>query len=292
MIVSVIGSAGSGKTMLSAKLALLASRKKKNVILVSCSSSAPSSAELSEKSPQKSLGALLEQPAMKEDDIVSSLFSLTDRIGMLSYLPGELSESYPEVTKSAALTFFTYLRHIADVVIVDHTAERQSVLEAEALRVSDRVIFIQDVSKKGVSALLSMKQRLKLHPELEGITDFVVTERNEFQTASDLSFFFVKGTKVLPFAPELFEQSVSMRLFQPLSTKSSRRTQEAIRLLLPPDLRGEEDREQKGETEDSPAETVENEKKKRSASLFGFQLSRDRGSKKTIRRRDKKRGEF
>lgn len=222
-MIAVAGSPGSGKTTISAKLALEAAKNRRNVILVVCDPFVPPLPYLlpADDGQEASLGELLTAPALKQERILKACVPVQESgyVSLLGYKLGEGLMSYPKLTRDRVMEFFVCLRHLADYVILD-TA---SVFEADlfsllGLEAADRVLWLGTPDLRGISHYRTHAGMLAgtEGKRVSAIGNFKAGQ--EWEMAAEQ---YGGVSMVFPYVAGLEKQYDEGMLFRPLSCKEA-----------------------------------------------------------------------
>lgn len=155
MLVTIMGSSGSGKSTFAIKLAKAYAEKKKNTVVVFSDYYAPSFVTFfPEEVSGGSLGRLLAQPVLSKEGIQGELspVKVSDYLVFLGYQAGENKYQYADYTKQKAEDLIIALKYLADVVIFDgQTAFYEDILTQTAAELADTKIAIIKADLKGLS---------------------------------------------------------------------------------------------------------------------------------------------
>lgn len=157
MIVSVWGSYGSGKTLLSTKIgSILAKAGKKTLIIYSNIMSNDTSCIYPDEKDFVSMGDLW-QMDIDDDEIYEYMMTTKyDNLAYLSYAPGENIYSYPVFTKYNIVSLLTRLGTMFDHIIIDCSSDlNASVITLTALEMSDITIRLIGATGKDYLYFLS-----------------------------------------------------------------------------------------------------------------------------------------
>lgn len=140
MIVSIWGSSGSGKTLLSTRMGVLLAKQKKRVLIIYTEMTAVDIAWVYPKEKNfVSMGELWQQ---ENEDIYKYFMTVPNYKNMayLSYKPSENIFSYPIFTKFNVVQILNDLQEIFEYIIVDCTSDISgNMISTVALEMADAV---------------------------------------------------------------------------------------------------------------------------------------------------------
>lgn len=142
-IICVYGSPGSGKSVLSAKLAMRAEREGDGrVALVLTDPYTPMLPVFFPDTKNErfvSLGSVLSRGTLSAGDLMGSLFARKAHpdLGVAGYVLGDYPRLYPEITPKMCEGYFNLLEEFVDTVILDLSSALLEPLTAYALKISD-----------------------------------------------------------------------------------------------------------------------------------------------------------
>ena len=233
-VIAVWGSPGSGKTLTSVKIARELSKKKKNVILVTCDEETPMiPVLLPSASGTKSLGALLSLPTLNQISIFQHFIPLGNSLSLLGYLLGENELQYAEYDERRAKDLIALLRRIADYVIIDCSHHMlTNVLTAVALEVSDIVLRVVNADLKSLSYIKSQKSylqesRFQYDSQINVFNNVLSTQdTNPYQEA------FGGDSYILPHIPALKVQYDEARLMESITGRDAKKYEPIIQEIV------------------------------------------------------------
>ena len=235
-ILAVWGSPSSGKTLASAKLASMLSKRKKDVVLLFCDPFIPVMPVILPclETAGKSLGSVLSAVEVTQEKIYSNCLTLKKNsyLTLLGYQKGESVFTYPSYTKSNAVDLLIQLRHIADYVIVDCTSHISvDVLSTTALETSDAVLRLGSCDLKGVSYFSSQlpylsERRFNPDRHIKILSNFKNNQpKNEIKECYG-------GTEYeLPYVPEMEEQYHADEILEGLKSKDGRAYEDILKAI-------------------------------------------------------------
>jgi cellulose biosynthesis protein BcsQ len=232
-IITVWGSANSGKTTTTMKLAKELSKQKKNVIVVMCDLGSPTLMTVlpNQDIGDKTLGNILAAPQITQGTILSQCITLrkSEYLTFLGYKQKDNIFSYAEYDRERAVDFFILLRHLADYIIVDCTSNIESdILSATALEMADIVLRHITCDLKSISFYeshlpLISDRRFKANDHIK-----ILSNIKDYEAKSAVVQRF-RGVKYqLPYSQELKEQFLSGSLLDTLVSKKSRQYNNTI----------------------------------------------------------------
>lgn len=238
-IIAVWGSPGSGKSILTVKIAKELAMKKKNVMIICDDIFCPTIPiilpTLKNEEIDRSLGKIFSSPVIDQNIIIENSITIkhNDYIAMLGYQKGENVVTYPEYVRERIIDFLILLRHLVDYIIVDCSSIiTESILTATALEFADKVIRLSTADFKGLSYFKStlpllMDSRFKVEEHLR-----VVSNIKDFQ-AGDAVNDVLRGSKILlPHTFEIEKQYTEGRLFESLIDKNSEGYKEELGKIM------------------------------------------------------------
>lgn len=229
-MIAVAGSPGSGKTTVSAKLALEAAKDRKNVVLVACDPFVPSLPFLlpAGAGQEASLGELLTAPTLGQERILKACVPIQESgyISLLGYKLGEGLMSYPKLTRDRVTEFLVCLRHLADYVILDTaTVFEADLFSLLALEAADRILWMGTPDLRGISHYRTHAAMLAgtAGKRVSAIGNFKAGQ--EWEAAAEQ---YGGVSVVFPYVAGLEKQYDEGALFRPLSCKEAAAFQREI----------------------------------------------------------------
>lgn len=236
-ILAIMGSPGSGKTVMAVKLARTLAAKKKNVIVVFCDPfTPPIPALVSHKTVHDvSLGTLLTAPGLEQEGILKACVPAvgSEHLGLLGYRSGESLMNYPKVTHDKAMELFVSLRYLAEYVIIDCA----TVFEADpaslvAIEAADRVLGVGTANLKGISWFQTHLPMLADRRYCREKHRWAIGNLKEGQDWEAVSCQYGGVEYVLPYTTELEQQGNELNLFEPLFSAEGGSYQAQINRIL------------------------------------------------------------
>ena len=226
-MLAVWGSPGSGKTVMSLKLAAELAKTKKNVVVVLCDVVSPAlPAVLSaKKAPEVSLGAVLTAPIVTQELVIKNLavYDKNPYISLLGYKLGENVYTYADYTKERAVDMLVLLRHIADYVIVDCSSVlTDNILSTTALEVADDVLRLCSCDLKAISYYMSYLPLIGDRKFKQDKHIRVLTNTRSYQGGAEYENTFSGVRFRIPYVEEVEEQAATLNLTLPLSAKTGK----------------------------------------------------------------------
>jgi len=227
-VLAVWGSPGSGKTVVSVKIAKHLADKKRNVALLLCDMTAPMLPCIclaSELECERSLGSILAAAHVSENLVKHNCVThkRLSYLTMLGILKGENEYTYPPYAETQARELIGCLRGIASYVVIDCGSYiANDILSAISLLEADSVLRLANCDLKSVSYLSS---------QLPLLRDSKWDADKQYKTASNLRqnqagehIGQVLGSVAfqLRHSPELEDQYLSGNLLSDLCMKDSR----------------------------------------------------------------------
>jgi len=227
-VLAVWGSPGSGKTVVSVKVAKHLVEMKRNVALLLCDMTAPMLpciCPASELECERSLGSILAAAHVSENLVKHNCVThkRLPYLTMIGMLKGENEYTYPPYAETQAYELIDCLRGIAPYVVVDCGSYiANDILSAITLMEADSVLRLANCDLKSVSYLSS---------QLPLLRDSKWDADKQYKTASNLRpnqagehIGQVLGSVAfeLPHSSELEGQYLSGNLLADLSMKDSR----------------------------------------------------------------------
>ncbi|BCN29531.1 AAA family ATPase [Anaeromicropila herbilytica] len=222
VMIAVWGNQGSGKTTMSAKLALELVNQKKEVLLILTDTAAPDMKILFPFQKEfQTMGHLWTTPNCRASQIYKVCIPTRFReLGVLGYKPGENIFSFPDYTKESIVRVYMELKNMVDYIIVDCVSEfGYNVLTTVALEMSDYVIRLGEATPKAFSFFDS---------NLPLLSDSRYQKENHIRVLSKIKSYQAKDVAVskygmdaeLPYLEEIELQMLEGRLLENDSSKS------------------------------------------------------------------------
>lgn len=159
-LITVFGSPGSGKTLLSLALAGILARRKENVILLSTDKLTPHLRVLLptvDTDRTSSIGSLLMQSELTQKLVTTKLVfhPNSNYMGCMAFAPGDSLIAYPPLFDPAKiLSLLNILSGIADYVIVDGSSNPVTdSITLAALEAGERILCMLTPDTKGMEYL-------------------------------------------------------------------------------------------------------------------------------------------
>lgn len=236
-MLAIIGNSGSGKTIVSIKLACALATKKKNVIVVFCDPFIPVIPALLPPSVihDISLGALLTEPGLTQTNILNACVPSpsNEYISLLGYRMGENLLNYPKITRDKAVELFVSLRYLADYVIFDcSTIFEADLASLVAVETADKVLKIWTANLKGMSYYQS---HIPMLEDSRYRKDSHLTAIGNLKVGQDweaVSGQYGGVNYVLPYTAELEQQDNEQTLFESMFSSESVPYQTEINRIL------------------------------------------------------------
>ena len=215
MLVTIMGSSGSGKSTFAIKLAKAYAEQKKNTLVVFSDYYAPSFVTFfPEEVSGGSLGRLLAQPVLTKELIHGELSPVkaSDYIVFLGYQAGENKYQYANYTKQKAEDLLIALKYLADVVIFDGMASfYEDILTQTAVEMADTKIAMIKADLKGLSYYKSNVSFFG-----QGFL-LAVSDPDESNLSLEVAEEMGQADFLLPYTAELKKQFLEERMFEKLS---------------------------------------------------------------------------
>lgn len=240
-MIAVWGSPGSGKTIISTKLARILASKQKTVALVLTDLLSPMTPVLfpAIDPKEKSLGVLLRTSDLKQETVLNNLILPDgDYLGVVGYKKGENTRTYPEYTLEKAVDLLLLLRHRVDYVIVDCTSHLSGdeistdSLSTIALRDADQVLRIGTADLKGLSffdaqiPVLAMNPDFRVEKHLKALSNF-----RDFSPKKEVNEGYGGVNYSFPYVEEIEKQFLEGRLLESLKTPEGKNFMQELKRL-------------------------------------------------------------
>lgn len=227
-MIAIWGSPNSGKSTLSAKIAVHLSEKYSKIVLVlSSDNTVPAIPVLFpgfKLEPPCSLGVILSKTEITQDEILKNIIVTKENpnIGFIGYMFGENSLSYPSFDNKKIISLMKALSELCDYLIIDCTSALQNLITITALETADNIIRTATPSPKTFSFFASQLPFLAdpIFRLGEHITVLNNTENDIFMPVTEsarllgYSYFNVAYSKLVKF------QGLSGQLFKRVNGKS------------------------------------------------------------------------
>lgn len=239
-VIAVWGSPGSGKTIISTKLARILAYKQKTVALVLTDLLSPMTPVLfpTIDPKEKSLGVLLRTSDLNQETILNNLILYGDYLGVVGYKKGENTRTYPEYTLEKAVDLLLLLRHRVDYVIVDCTSHLSGdeistdSLSTIALRDADQVLRCGTADLKGLSffdaqiPVLDMNPDFEVKKHLKALSNF-----KDFSPKKEVTEGYGGVNYSFPYVEEIEKQFLEGKLLEPLKTPEGKNFMHELKRL-------------------------------------------------------------
>ena len=236
--IAVWGGGGTGKTVLSIKIAKELSEQKKNVLVVHCDDETPTLPLVIPATDDiKSLGELLSKSSITQNIILQHCvpFGGNGYISLIGYKLGDYGLKYSEYSLQRAKEFLMNCCKLDDIdyVIADcshHTME--NILTVAALQTADKVIKVCNANIKSMVYVDSQKQLLQgeqfHYSQQINVLNNVLPSQDTYPFREAL-----KGAPyVFPHCPALASQCEEQKLFENLSGREARKYKPMLKQLV------------------------------------------------------------
>ncbi len=220
-LITIYGSPGSGKTLLSLALASRLALRKENVILVSSDKVVPHLKVLLptvETNKSHSMGPLLLKSGLTQKQLIPKLVFHPDSscLACLALAPGDNLISYPPLFEAPnVMELLNVLSGLADVVLVDGTSNPTADrITLTALEASEHVICTLTPDRKGLEYLNALLPVLRDEKYKTGKHIRVLSPVRETSPAKELLGTIEDVRFLLPYAAEAEERMLSGKLFK------------------------------------------------------------------------------
>ncbi|EOE7347213.1 ParA family protein [Clostridioides difficile] len=234
-IVAVWGSPGSGKTILSIKLAIELARAKKNVTIVFNDIICPTINTIlpGVKNNEKSLGKILSSTNINGEKVLENctIIEKNKYIAMIGYKQRDNIYSYPEYSVTKVIDFFKVLASITDYIIIDCSSYFFiDQLTSIALEKADTVIRLISPNLKSISYFdsnlpLLIDNTFSINKHINILSNIRYDDPiNELKEIYDIKY-------KLPHLDEIREQLLSGRIMNELSSRERYSYNQVLRSL-------------------------------------------------------------
>ena len=210
---------------------------KKNVIIIFADLFCPVlSTVMPHQDPKnRTLGALLSKPSIKQHDILSNSipYPKQERIAVLGYKNGDNIFTYSEFLQERIIDLFTMLRQMADYVIVDCSSVlTEDGFSTIALECADEVIRLYNADLKSFSYYAShlpllADSRFKSENHIKALSNVKAgQEENVFKSVIGNIRY------VLPYVKDIERQYIEAALLDNLSGKEARKYDSTIKQIV------------------------------------------------------------
>jgi len=220
-LITIYGSPGSGKTLLSLALASRLALRKENVILVSSDKVVPHLKVLLptvETDKSHSMGPLLLKSGLTQKQLIPKLVFHPDSsyLACLALAPGDNLISYPPLFEAAnVMELLNVLSGLADVVLVDGTSNPTTDrITLTSLEASEHVICTLTPDRKGLEYLNALLPVLRDEKYKTGQHIRVLSPVRETSPAKELLGVIEDVRLLLPYSAEAEERMLSGKLFK------------------------------------------------------------------------------
>lgn len=220
-LITIYGSPGSGKTLLSLALASRLALKKENVILVSSDKVVPHLRVLLptvETDKSHSMGPLLLKSGLTQKQLIPKLVFHPDSsyLACLALAPGDNLISYPPLFDAAnVMELLNVLSGLADVVLVDGTSNPTTDrITLTSLEASEHVICTLTPDRKGLEYLNALLPVLRDEKYKTGKHIRVLSPVRETSPAKELLGVIEDIRLLLPYSAEAEDRMLSGKLFK------------------------------------------------------------------------------
>ncbi len=158
-----------------------------------------------------SLGEALDSTDIRLERILEHMATRRDmpNMGYLGYKGGENRYSYPRITEDKAAAFFFCLRQMTGTFVIDCSNDPSDILSLRAMAVCDHAFRIVNPDLKSIGYFASL---VDAEPSVnKRITVLNETDSDVYRPLEEFRDHF-RADYVLPFNPELKQQSASGRL--------------------------------------------------------------------------------
>lgn len=236
-MIATWGNPNSGKTTTAIKLAKKLSSDNKNVIVVFCDDSVPTTLTVVPDidSKERSLGNILSSPQITQEIILENCITLKDNkhLSFLGYKQYDNIFTYADYDRERAIDFMILLKHLADYIIVDcNSCFENNILSAVALEMADIVLRHISCDLKSVSFFdshlnLLADKRFKINDHVR-----ILSNVKEYQSKPPMIQRFGGVKNILSYAYEIEEQFLSGKLLADVISKRGRVYDESITDIL------------------------------------------------------------
>lgn len=236
-ILAVWGNPSSGKTLVSSKIAVMLSKRKKDVILVYSDPFTPVIPVVlpGRDSAVKSIGRILAAPEITQDIIYQNCLTLKKNayLAFVGYQWGEGVFTYPACTKSNAMDFVMQLGHIADYAIIDCCSLiTENILTAIALEMSDAVVRLQTCDLKSISYFATQLPYLTDRKFNSSGHISVLSNFKPNQPINEMKDYYGGVRFELPYTVELDEQYSSASILDDFMTKQGKKFESSLKAIV------------------------------------------------------------
>lgn len=238
-LITIFGSPGSGKTLLTMALASQYAQKKENVIIVSSDKIVPNLRVLLpsvQTDKTRSMGALLLQSGLTQKQIIPRLVfhPNSDYLACMALAPGDTPISYPPLFEPAnVMELLNVLSGLADVVLVDGTSNPVTdSVTLTALETSEHVICTLTPDRKGLEYLNAILPVLRDEKYKTGKHIRIFSPVKAISPVKELLGMVEDVRFLLPYSAEAEERLLSGKLFQGFTRRPGLVYEQRVRELL------------------------------------------------------------
>lgn len=236
-LIAIWGSPNSGKTVTTVKLAQAFAARKQNVLVLCCDALCPSVSTIAPQgaSSHHSLGELLSQPGLTQEDLLRYALALdvSPRIALLGYKKGDNAFTYATYNRERAVDLLTLARHLADIVLVDCSSFLSAdPLSTVALELADHVVRLHSCDLKSLMFYASYLPLVSDARFRRSSVLPVLSNVKPEQDTREYSQVFGGIQVTLPHVPELEQQAAAARLLDDCSGKEAATYSKALELIM------------------------------------------------------------
>jgi len=238
-IIAIWGCPDSGKTMFTTRLTrAIYDNCGSSAICVFADSATPTLPVLfpnRKASDMRSIGEVLSRTEITEDAVLKSLITTDSakNVGFMGYTDGENRYSYPEFSPEKAAAFFKTATTLADFIIVDCGNKLTGLLAFTAINKADCIFKLCKPDLKAISFFSSqsplygdVKYRMN-----EQFTVMNVNNKDLFLPVEEAAQHFKCGKLILPYAPEIKQQSLNGEFWNKVSDRDFNKIMKKIMFM-------------------------------------------------------------